>query len=77
MAQWIALATHGLWVVGSNPSGSLVMSGRASNHICSGAPKPNQSQKSAIQGFSQGMETLNALKYNLYQYNTSIDNLSV
>ena len=50
-------------------NGSWVVSGRASDHNCSCAPKSNQSQdplrRKPNQGFSQGMEILN-LKLSLW-----------
>ena len=65
MAQWVALAAHSQWVVGSNPIRviggvrkdilQLLLLGSKDKLV----PRPKtHSEKSPIQGFSHGMETL-------------------
>ena len=58
VAQWIVLEAHGqcMWI--RIPSGLLVVSGIASDHNCSCAPKTNHSQdplrKKPNSGFLSG-----------------------
>ena len=66
VAQWIALAAHGQWVVGSNPIrviGGVRKGIRPQLLLCSkGKSVPSQDplrKKFPIPGFSQGTETLN------------------
>ena len=67
---------NGSWV--RFPSGPLVVSGRASDHNCSCAPKTNQSQdplrKKPNRGFSQGMETLNGREF-IASWKSSLNSL--
>ena len=68
MAQWIALAAHGQWVVVSNPIRVIdgIRKGiRPQLLLCSkdkSVPRPAQ-KKCPIQGFSQGTETLNGHEF--------------
>ena len=63
--QHLQHMVNGLWV--RIPSGSLVAPGKASDHICSYAPKLPLS-KDLLQHFSQGMKTLNRGAYFLLIY---------
>ena len=70
MAQWIALAAHGQWAVGSEPikvigdaRNGMVMPGTASNHkilLCSrDNPVPKPAQKKAHCKFLTGYRDFN------------------